>query len=76
MIAIETSAEGAPLAEALLAGLCGEALDPRTGTVTMASLGGYLTARNVKKIAPSRLRGIVVLIGLALSAWCAWHALH
>lgn len=41
-----------------------------------ALTGGYLTARNVKKIAPARLRGIVVVIGLALSVWCGWHALH
>lgn len=42
LIAIDSATEGAPLADALLAGLCGEALDPRTGTVTMASLSTYL----------------------------------
>ena len=42
LIAIDAATEGAPLADALLAGLCGDALDPRTGTVTMASLSGYL----------------------------------
>ncbi len=45
LIAIDSAAEGAPLADALLAGLCGDALDPRTGTVTMASLSSYLAER-------------------------------
>lgn len=31
-----------PIIEALLTGLCGDALDPRTGTVTMASLSAFL----------------------------------
>ena len=31
-----------PIVEALLTALCGDALDPRTGTVTMASLSSYL----------------------------------
>jgi serine/threonine protein kinase/formylglycine-generating enzyme required for sulfatase activity len=31
-----------PIVEALLTALCGDALDPRTGTVTMASLSTYL----------------------------------
>jgi len=42
LIAIEQTAEGVPLVSALLDGLCGEALDPRIGTVTMASLGEHL----------------------------------
>ncbi|MGE0395512.1 MAG: SUMF1/EgtB/PvdO family nonheme iron enzyme [Kofleriaceae bacterium] len=45
LIAIDSAAEGAPLADALLSGLCGEALDPRTGTVTMASLSRFLADR-------------------------------
>jgi hypothetical protein len=45
LIAIDSAPEGAPLADALLAGLCGDALDPRTGTVTMASLSSYLAER-------------------------------
>ena len=32
-----------PIVEALLSALCGDALDPRTGTVTMASLSTYLS---------------------------------
>jgi hypothetical protein len=31
-----------PIVDALLTALCGDALDPRTGTVTMASLSAYL----------------------------------
>jgi formylglycine-generating enzyme required for sulfatase activity len=34
--------DGHPIVESLLTALCGDALDPRTGTVTMASLSGYL----------------------------------
>ena len=42
LIAIDSPAAGRPLVDGLLSGLCGEALDPRTGTVTMASLGAHL----------------------------------
>lgn len=42
LVAVEAAAEQRPLVDAVLAGLCGEALDPRTGTVTMASLGRHL----------------------------------
>ena len=45
LIAIDTPSERDSLPNAMLAGLCGEALDPRTGTVTMASLASYLTGR-------------------------------
>ncbi len=34
-----------PIVDTLLAALCGDALDSRTGTVTMASLSGYLARR-------------------------------
>ncbi len=36
---------GAPVVDALLAGLCGDALDHRTGTVTMKSLGDHFAGR-------------------------------
>ncbi|MBA3822077.1 MAG: hypothetical protein H0X17_24545, partial [Deltaproteobacteria bacterium] len=42
VIAVERTAAGHPLVDALLTGLCGDALDPRTGTVTMASLSEHL----------------------------------
>ncbi len=42
LIAVDAPQIGRPLIDALLSGLCGEALDPRTGTVTMASLGSHL----------------------------------
>ncbi len=42
LIAIDSPESGRPLIDGLLSGLCGEALDPRTGTVTMASLGMHL----------------------------------
>ena len=42
LIAIDSPEAGRPLIDGLLSGLCGEALDPRTGTVTMASLGTHL----------------------------------
>jgi serine/threonine protein kinase/formylglycine-generating enzyme required for sulfatase activity len=45
LIAIDSPSERNSLADAMLSGLCGEALDPRTGTVTMASLASYLTGR-------------------------------
>jgi serine/threonine protein kinase len=38
-------AAGDPMIDALLTGLCGDALDPRTGTVTMASLSEHLARR-------------------------------
>ncbi len=44
LIATNAPVEGRPLIDGLLSGLCGEALDPRTGTVTMASLGTHLRA--------------------------------
>ncbi|MEO7091704.1 MAG: serine/threonine-protein kinase, partial [Polyangiales bacterium] len=43
LIAIDSPEHGRPLVDGLLSGLCGEALDPRTGTVTMASLGMHLS---------------------------------
>ncbi|CAN5852559.1 hypothetical protein BH11MYX3_BH11MYX3_04390 [soil metagenome] len=42
LIATDAPETGRPLIDALLSGLCGEALDQRTGTVTMASLGAHL----------------------------------
>src|SRR5215468_8312869 len=43
VIAVAASPDDAhPIAAALLTALCGDALDPRTGTVTMASLSAYL----------------------------------
>ena len=44
LIAVDAPETGRPLIDALLSGLCGEALDRRTGTVTMASLGAHLLA--------------------------------
>jgi len=44
LIATASPETGRPLIDGLLSGLCGEALDPRTGTVTMASLGTHLVA--------------------------------
>src|SRR5215468_1583713 len=43
VVAVASSPDDAhPIAAALLTALCGAALDPRTGTVTMASLSAYL----------------------------------
>jgi formylglycine-generating enzyme required for sulfatase activity len=43
VVAVASSPDdGHPIAAALLTALCGDALDPRTGTVTMASLSAYL----------------------------------
>ncbi|HEX3478639.1 MAG TPA: bifunctional serine/threonine-protein kinase/formylglycine-generating enzyme family protein [Kofleriaceae bacterium] len=43
VVAVAASPDDAhPIAGALLTALCGDALDPRTGTVTMASLSTYL----------------------------------
>ena len=42
IVAVEQASEGHPCIDALLTGLCGEALDKRTGTVTMASLSDHL----------------------------------
>lgn len=43
LVAVAPSDDDAhPIIEALLTGLCGDALDPRTGTVTMASLSAFL----------------------------------
>src|SRR5689334_5827271 len=47
VIAVDAPAEGDPVVDALLTGLCGGALDPRTGTVTMASLSDH-----VKQLVP------------------------
>ncbi|HWM88379.1 MAG TPA: serine/threonine-protein kinase, partial [Kofleriaceae bacterium] len=49
VIAVDASGEESRSLAALLAGLCGEALDPRTGTVTMRSIGEHL-ARTVPGI--------------------------
>ncbi|NVB83150.1 MAG: SUMF1/EgtB/PvdO family nonheme iron enzyme [Kofleriaceae bacterium] len=45
VIATASADAGAPIVDALLAGLCGDALDPRTGTVTMSSLSKHLGER-------------------------------
>ncbi|HWU90387.1 MAG TPA: serine/threonine-protein kinase, partial [Kofleriaceae bacterium] len=42
VIAADAPDDGDPIVDALLTGLCGDALDPRTGTVTMASLSEHL----------------------------------
>ena len=43
LVAVASSdGDAHPIIEALLTALCGDALDPRTGTVTMASLSSYL----------------------------------
>ncbi|HMG56640.1 MAG TPA: hypothetical protein VK601_24235, partial [Kofleriaceae bacterium] len=43
VVAVASSRDDAhPIVDALLTALCGDALDPRTGTVTMASLSAYL----------------------------------
>lgn len=38
--------------------------------------GGYLTARIVQRVPPSRVRVVVVALGFILSAWCFWRAFH
>ncbi|MDQ3297785.1 MAG: serine/threonine protein kinase, partial [Myxococcota bacterium] len=53
LIAADRPAQGHPLVDALLTGLCGDALDPRTGTVTVASLAEHL-ARSVPEVALQR----------------------
>ena len=45
VIAVDASDSGAPLVDAVLTGMCGDALDPSTGTVTMKSIGEYLGKR-------------------------------
>ena len=45
VVAVDAPAQGAPLVEALLAALWGDALDPKTGTVTMKSLSDCLARR-------------------------------
>ncbi len=45
VIAVDSPSHGAPLVDALLAALCGDGLDPRTGTVTARSLSRALTKR-------------------------------
>ncbi len=44
LVAIDAPANGNPMIDALLAGLCGDALDRATGTVTMASLSKHLAS--------------------------------
>ncbi len=44
MVAVDSPTQGNPMIDALLAGLCGDALDRQTGTVTMASLSAHLAA--------------------------------
>jgi uncharacterized membrane protein YfcA len=51
-------------------------IKPMVALSVGALLGGYLAARGVQKVDPSRLRAGVVTLGLALSAWCAWQACH
>ncbi|MBA2542952.1 MAG: hypothetical protein H0V17_25115, partial [Deltaproteobacteria bacterium] len=46
VVAVDAPATGNPMIDALLAGLCGDALDPQTGTVTMASLSKHLAAHS------------------------------
>ncbi|HKE20062.1 MAG TPA: bifunctional serine/threonine-protein kinase/formylglycine-generating enzyme family protein [Kofleriaceae bacterium] len=50
VIAIDATGDGTRAIDALLAGLCGQALDPRTGTVTLRSIGEHL-ARSVPRMA-------------------------
>ncbi|MBV8757938.1 MAG: protein kinase, partial [Deltaproteobacteria bacterium] len=45
VVAVDSPSQGAPLVDALLAALCGDALDPKTGTVTTKSLSRALTKR-------------------------------
>ena len=45
LIVVDAPQSGHRIADALLTGLCGDALDHRTGTVTMASLSEYLAQR-------------------------------
>jgi hypothetical protein len=45
VIGVHISSTGVPLVDALLAGLWGDALDRRTGSVTLASLGEHLARR-------------------------------
>ncbi|HUJ58728.1 MAG TPA: SUMF1/EgtB/PvdO family nonheme iron enzyme [Kofleriaceae bacterium] len=44
-IAVHAPGAGAPVVDALLAALCGDALDPRTGTITMRSASECLARR-------------------------------
>ncbi|HEU0035669.1 MAG TPA: SUMF1/EgtB/PvdO family nonheme iron enzyme [Kofleriaceae bacterium] len=46
LIAIAATTDGNPLIDALLGGLCGDAVDRRTGTVTMASLSEHLAQQS------------------------------
>ena len=45
VVAVDAAPVGCPLVDVLLGGLCGDALDPRTGTVTFRSLGELLARR-------------------------------
>jgi uncharacterized membrane protein YfcA len=51
-------------------------LRPMLALGTGALLGGYLTARNVQKVHPARLRIFVVTFGLLLAAWCTYRAVR
>jgi formylglycine-generating enzyme required for sulfatase activity len=42
LVAVDAAADRAPLIDALLGGLCGDALDPRTGTITLACMSDHL----------------------------------
>jgi formylglycine-generating enzyme required for sulfatase activity len=42
LVVVDAPPAGHRVVDALLTGLCGDALDPRTGTVTMASLSEYI----------------------------------
>jgi eukaryotic-like serine/threonine-protein kinase len=50
VVAIDAAGHGTRAIDALLAGLCGQALDARTGTVTLRSIGEHL-ARSVPQMA-------------------------
>jgi len=44
VVAVDAPTDGNPMVDALLAGLCGDALDRQTGTVTLASLSQHLAS--------------------------------
>jgi formylglycine-generating enzyme required for sulfatase activity len=50
VVAIDATGDGTRAIDALLAGLCGQALDARTGTVTLRSIGEHL-ARSIPQMA-------------------------
>ncbi len=64
VIAVHSSGTECPAIDALLAGLCGDAIDPRTGTVTLRSISEHL-GRSVPDLAMHPSAASETVAGLA-----------